>query len=96
MSLRFEWNPEVVEKNRAKHGVEPEDVESALRNTDPAPYIRRVEDDKYLASAQVEDNGDYLFIVFRIPKPGLVRTRSARLMTDKEKREFRRRRAKKR
>jgi len=95
MSLRFEWIPELVEKNRGKHGVEPEHVESALLNTDPAPYIRRVQDDKYVALAQVEGNGDYLHIVFYVAKPGLTCCISARVMTSKEKGEFRRRRAKK-
>jgi len=40
---------EIVEKNRAKHGIEPKEAESALLNTDPAPYIRRVADGKYQA-----------------------------------------------
>jgi uncharacterized DUF497 family protein len=98
MTLRisdFEWDPDLVEKNRAKHGVEPEDVKSALLNTDPAPYWRRVQRKKYRAWAQVQDGGDYLFIVFSMPKPGVVRTISARRMDRAERAEFRARRVEK-
>ena len=98
MTLRisdFEWVPHLVEKNRGKHGVEPEDVESALLNADPAPYWRRVQRDKYRAWAQVQNGGEYLFIVFSMPKPGVVRTISARPMDNRERTEFRRHRTRK-
>ncbi len=40
MTLRidgFEWVDVLVEKIRAKHGIEPDDVEDALLNDDPEP-----------------------------------------------------------
>ena len=95
MSLRideFDWIEELVEKNRAKHGVEPEEAESALLNVDPAPYVRRVDNEKYLALAQVEDDGGYLFIVFTMPRNHVARVISARAMTPAEKTGYRKRR----
>lgn len=96
MALRidlFEWVEELVEKNRAKHGVEIEEVESAILNTDPPPYARKVGEGKYIALAQVGDDGGYLFIVFAMPHPNVARVISARSMTAAEKTEYRKRRA---
>jgi len=94
MALRidvFEWIEELVEKNRAKHGVEPEEVESAILNTDPPPYARRIGEGKYIALAQVEESGECLFIVFAMPHPGVARVISARRMTAAEKTDYRKR-----
>lgn len=49
MTLRiddFDWLEVIVEKLVTKHGVEPEDAESVVQNTDPPPYVRKVADDK--------------------------------------------------
>lgn len=95
MSFRareFEWLDEIVEKNWAKHGIEPEDAESALLNTDPAPHIRKVADGKYMALCQVEDDGGYLVVVFAMPRPNVTRVISARPMDSSERAEYRRRR----
>lgn len=95
MSFRaceFEWLDEIVEKNWAKHGIEPEEAESALLNTDPAPYIRKVADGKYVALCQVEDDGEYLAVVFSFPRPNVTRVISARPMDSPERAEYRRRR----
>jgi uncharacterized DUF497 family protein len=89
---RFEWVDEIVEKNRAKHGIEPADAETALLNTDPTPYIRKVADGKYLALCQVEDDGPYLVVVFAMPRPGITRVISVRAMDSSERTEYRRRR----
>jgi|GEM_PF-2250837 len=86
----FEWLDWVVVKNWAKHGVEPEAVESALLNTDPEPYVMRIEDGKYRAWAQAEGDGDYLFVVFSMPQRCVVRIISARPMSDREKSKYRR------
>ena len=88
----FEWLDEIVEKNRAKHGIEPEEAESALLNTDPAPYIRRVADGKYQALCRVEDDGAYLVVIFALPEPHVTRVISARAMDSSERAEYRRRR----
>ena len=85
----FEWVDALVDKIRTKHGVEPEDVESALLNSDPPPLIGKAEAGKYRAWAQVEENGDYLFIVFSTPRPNTARVISARPMTSREKSKYR-------
>ncbi len=90
----FDWVEELVEKNRAKHGVEPEDMESALLNCDPAPCFRRVAGGKYIALAQVEDGGEFLFIVFTMPGEHTARVISARPMSAAEKGDYRKRRGK--
>ncbi len=88
----FEWLDHIVEKNWAKHGVEPHEVESALLNMNPAPYIRRAADGKYLTLCQVENEGRYLAVVFVLSKSGATRVISARAMDSSERAEFRRRR----
>ncbi len=93
MTLRiddFEWLDVFVDKITAKHGVEPEAVESALLNTDPEPYVLRVDEGKYRAWAQVEGDGNCLFVVFAMPRRYVVRVISARAMSDREKAKYRR------
>lgn len=92
MTLRidgFDWVDELAEKIRAKHGIEPENVESALLNTDPEAFAVRVDDGKYRAWAQTE-GGDYLFVVFAMPRRYIARVISARTMTSAEKSRYRR------
>lgn len=89
---RFEWLDHIVEKNRVKHGIEPHEAESALLNTEPAPYVRKAAGGKYLALCQVENDGPYLAVVFVLPEPGSTRVISARPMDSSERAEFRRRR----
>lgn len=81
----FEWVDVLLDKIRAKHGVEPEHVESALLNADPPPLIRKAQEGKYRAWAQVEGDGQYLFVVFSMPEHNVARVISARLMTSHEK-----------
>lgn len=95
MALRiddFEWLEVIVEKLVSKHGVEPEDAESVIQNTDPPPYVRKTVNGKYVALGQVEGGGDYLAVVFAMPRPHSARIISARPMDSAEKAEYRRRR----
>jgi len=87
----FHWIDVLVDKITSKHGVDPEDVESALLNTDPLPYVWR-KGDRYLALAQVEDDGDYLFVVFAMEPGNVARVITARPMQADEKRKFRKER----
>lgn len=85
---RFRWRLAIVDKLIGKHGVDPSQVESALWNTDPAPYVERA-GDRYIALAQAEENGECLFIVFALDV-GEATVISARRMTEAEQRRFRR------
>ena len=88
----IEWPLEIEDKIISKHGVEPSDVESALLNTDPEPSWHKVDDGKYVALAQAEHSGEYLLVVFAVPRRGTARIISARPMEPKEKALFRRKR----
>jgi len=85
----FHWIDKLVDKIVGKHGVDPEEVESALPNVDPLPYVWR-KGDRYLALAQVEDDGEYLFIVFDMETGNVARVITARPMKSDEKSKFRR------
>lgn len=91
MTLRingFHWISLLVEKIMTKHGVDPDEVESALLNDDPLPYVWSM-GDRYLALAQVEDDGEYLFIVFAMEPGNIARVITARPMEADEKSKFR-------
>ena len=91
MTLRidgFHWIDRIVDKILDKHGVDPEEVESALLNEDPLPYVWG-RANRYLALAQVEDDGEYLFIVFSVEPGNVARVITARPMEADEKRRFR-------
>ena len=85
----FHWVENLVDKIVAKHGVDPEEVESALLNDDPLPYVWG-KGNRYLALAQVEDDGEYLFIVFAMETGNVARIITARPMEPDEKSKFRR------
>lgn len=92
MTLRiddFNWIDKLVDKIVGKHGVNPEEVESALLNVDPLPCVWK-KGSRYLALAQVEDDGEYLFIVFDMEPRNVARVITARPMETNEKRKFRR------
>lgn len=82
---RDEWNAEHVER----HGVEPGEVEEALvaRGT----RVWRGRGGTYYALGRTAP-GRYLFVVFALRGPGRAYPISARDMTEREKRRFRRRR----
>jgi len=91
MTLRiddFRWIDSLVDKIIDKHSVYPEEVESALLNDDPQPCFRR-EGNRYLALAQVEEDGEYLFIVFALEPGNIARVITARPMEADEKTKFR-------
>ena len=84
----FHWIDWLVDKIFAKHGVDPEEVESALLNDDPPPYVTG-KADRYLALAQVQDDGEYLAIVFGMEPGNVARVITARPMGPSEKSRFR-------
>jgi uncharacterized DUF497 family protein len=87
MTLRidgFHWIKLLVDKITTKHGVDPEVVVSALLNDDPLPFVWSM-GDRYLALAQVEDDGEYLFIVFAMESGRIARVITARPMESDEK-----------
>lgn len=87
------WLDSVVEKLETKHGVETSEVEEVFLNAPEfrrGPKGRRKSENLYYVLGQT-DAGRYLFVVF-IPKrnnKALVLT--AREMSDREKRGYRRR-----
>jgi uncharacterized DUF497 family protein len=84
----FHWIDLIVDKIISKHGVDPEEVERALLNQEPAPFVRK-RNKRYLALAQVEDDGEYLFVVFDMDPGNVARVITARHMSDDEKSSFR-------
>jgi uncharacterized protein len=91
MTLRiddFDWISMIVDKIIITHGVHPDDVESALLNDEPKPYAWK-KGTRYLALAQVEDDGPYLFIVFAMQPGNVARVITARQMEKDEKARFR-------
>jgi uncharacterized DUF497 family protein len=89
--LRIEnisWDQEAVD-HIANHLVSPEEVEEALFNDEDAPLLMRGKEDRYLAYGKTH-GGRLLFIVWasRYRKTRII---TARDMTGKEKRFYRRR-----
>ena len=83
----FEWD-EKNEDHIAEHGVAIFEVEELILFC--RPFYRRIRESKYIAHG-VSEEGRYLFIVFVIKGSGRVRVISARDMTEKEKRYYRKR-----
>jgi hypothetical protein len=71
-----------------RHEVSPEEVEEALTEN---ALILRGPDGRYLAYGRTA-NGRYLFAVFVFRPGGRIRVLTARELTEKEKRSYRRRR----
>jgi uncharacterized DUF497 family protein len=84
----FHWTEWLVDKIIEKHGVWPEEVESALVNDDPAPRVRR-QGDRYRVYAQVEDDGEFLLIVLAQEPGRVARIITARPMEADEKSNYR-------
>ena len=74
----------------AQHGVSPEEVEEALLG---GPLVLRGRDGRYLGYGRTAD-GRSLFIAFVVKAGGMVRTLTARAMTDRERSLHRRKRGK--
>ena len=84
----FDWD-EKNEGHIAEHGVTTFEVEEVILFG--KPLYQRSREGKYIAYAVTED-GRYLFVVFVIKGGGWIRPISARDMSEKEKRYYRKRR----
>ena len=75
--------PDIIEKIKVKHQVDWWEAEEIFFNTDPSPLVLKSQG-KYVIYG-CTDNGRYLMVgfIYRRPKVAVVRT--ARDMTDKEK-----------
>ena len=84
--IRFDWDDRNTE-HIARHGLEPFEVEGALRG---GALVLRGREGRYLAYGRTTA-GRYLFIVLRARGGGLARVITARDMTDAERRFYHRR-----
>lgn len=83
---RLEWD-EHNEEHIARHGVSPEEVEEVCF---ARPMLVRSRQGSHVALGQTHA-GRHLVVVLRFKAHGLARCITARNMTDKEKRYYRRR-----
>lgn len=83
----FVWDDENV-AHIARHAVSPDEVEEVLVGD---PVVLRGGDDRYFAYGRTE-NDRWLFAVYVTRPRGRVRVLTARDMTDREKRLYRRKR----
>ena len=83
----FEWDEQNINPI-ARHGVNPEEVEEACYNRS---YILKGKEGLYLIYGRTFD-GRYLLIVTRYRGRELIRTITARDMTDAEKKLYQKRR----
>lgn len=84
----FNWDEE-NEDHIAEHGVTIFEVEETILFG--KPFYQRSREDKYIAYGLTEE-GRYLFIVFVTKGSGRIRVISARDMTEKEKRYYKKKR----
>ena len=84
----FEWD-EKNENHIAEHGVAIFEIEEAILFG--KPFYQRSREGKYITYGLTEE-GRHLFIVFIIKGSGRIRVISARDMTEKEKRYYKKRR----
>ncbi|MEZ8217778.1 hypothetical protein B0813_001315 [Candidatus Fervidibacteria bacterium JGI MDM2 SSWTFF-3-K9] len=82
---RFDWDERNI-AHIAKHSVSLEEVEKVFLNN--KPHFRR--HGKVFYAFGQTSSGRYLFIVFRFVTPKVVRVITARDMTQKERRYYRR------
>jgi hypothetical protein len=80
------WNVDHI----GRHAVTPEEAEYVVNNARP-PFPRRIEDDKRLVWGNSAD-GRYLQVVYVLDTDGTVFVIHAMPMTDKQKRQLRRKR----
>lgn len=81
----FEWDENNEEKLLLRHNVSALEAEQCFAN----PHTRRRHGDDLLLLG-VTDQGRMLFLVYEQKPDGVVRVYSAREMTDKERRIYRR------
>lgn len=84
----LEWDPKRVE-HIAVHQVEPEEVWEVC--LDRKHLARRVGKNRYCLYGQTQ-SGRYLFVVLRKVREGIFKPITAREMTEREKRSYKRRR----
>ncbi|MBL7130291.1 MAG: BrnT family toxin [Candidatus Omnitrophica bacterium] len=85
--LTFDWD-EKNENHIAKHGVAAFEIEEAILFC--RPFYQKSRKGKYIAYAVTEE-GRHLFMVFVIKGSGRIRVISARDMSEKEKRYYKKR-----
>lgn len=81
----FEWDEHNEDKLLERHNVSALEAEQCFAN----PNTRRREGDALLLMG-VTDDGRLLFLVYEQKPKGVVRVYSAREMTEKERRTYRR------
>jgi len=85
----FRWNAWNIE-HIGRHDVTPDEAEYVLNNA-RLPYPQRLGKERFLVVGQAPD-GRYLQVVYVFDPVDIVFVIHARLLTDAEKRRFRRRR----
>ena len=86
MQFRWiDWNHGHI----AEHGVEPKEAEMVVRNAKP-PFPEEIEDDKFMVKGQ-SVGGRFLQVVYLVDPDGTVFVIHARPMTEREKKQLRRR-----
>ncbi|MDP3015608.1 MAG: BrnT family toxin [Deltaproteobacteria bacterium] len=85
---KISWDQETVD-HISNHLVSPEEVEEVLFNEDGAPIIMRGKEGKYLAYGKT--HGGRLLLIVWASKYKKTKIITARDMTEKEKRFYRRR-----
>jgi len=83
----FDWD-EKNENHIAEHGIAIFEIEEAILFD--KPFYERSKEGKYIAYSVTEE-GRYIFIVFVIKGSGRIRVISARDVTEKEKRYYKKR-----
>jgi len=86
--VEFRWN-RWNEEHIRRHGVEPEEAEEVVFGAG-SPYPLVQSEERYLVWGSTDD-GRLLQVVFVIDEDGTVFVIHARLLTDKEKRRYHRR-----
>ncbi len=76
------WTPEIEEKVRSKHDLQPEEVGQVC--LDPASHLRRARDGRYAVLGRTEA-GRYVLIIGAHQGKGTLRIITARDMTDSER-----------
>ncbi len=84
---RISWDQETVD-HISNHSVSPEDVEEALFNDEDPPLIMRGKEDKYLAYGRT--HGGRLLLIVWVSRYRRTKIITARDMTHKERRFYRR------
>ncbi|MFQ6039895.1 MAG: BrnT family toxin [Candidatus Poribacteria bacterium] len=82
--------PDIVQKIKVKHGVNSWEAEEIFFNPDANLRIRRAQGKRYTALGRTY-SGRYLFAVYRLRGKGIAEIRTARDMTQRERRLYERR-----